>query len=402
MVRHYATKLKLVRFRETFDSSYRGIYDTIGLYGTGYPTESSMTNPMTLTITEQVTQLLRAGIRSGRWRGALPGKIVLARDLGVSPMTVTRALDSLEEAGVLEPALAGRRRKILTSLKETTKHFRVGIFPFSNLSRSSALLLEIQNILAQHQFAVVPAKKSLVACRMEINLIADVVSNTDCDAWVVHAAPVRVLEWFAKQGKPVFGFFGEPKGLAVAGTGPDRLQAISEAVNTLTALNHHRIVLIDYTYHGDPVEQKCAHDFLSSLRAHGIATGPYNHPDWSLSAEGLQRCITRLFAHTPPTALIVETPLLFHSLLSLLAQRRICVPRDVSMVCMDYDRTFEMFTPSVAHMKWDFTNSAKALNRWLGSLECGTVKRTQSFPKARFITGGTIGPARRERANAGK
>jgi len=36
------------------------------------------------SVTDQVTELLRKGMREGRWRGTLPGRNQLAEELGVN------------------------------------------------------------------------------------------------------------------------------------------------------------------------------------------------------------------------------------------------------------------------------------------------------------------------------
>ncbi len=65
------------------------------------------------SITEQVARVLREGLRQGRWRGTVPGRIRLAAELGVNHKTVQAALRLLEQEGLLAPQGNGRVRRIV-------------------------------------------------------------------------------------------------------------------------------------------------------------------------------------------------------------------------------------------------------------------------------------------------
>lgn len=51
------------------------------------------------SVTDQVAAVLLDGIRQGRWGDAMPGRLALARELGVNHKTVETALKGLEKAG---------------------------------------------------------------------------------------------------------------------------------------------------------------------------------------------------------------------------------------------------------------------------------------------------------------
>lgn len=61
-----------------------------------------MVNKCFNTVTEQVAQALRDGIREGRWQGTMPGRNRLAAELGVKHKTVKAALETLGREGLLE------------------------------------------------------------------------------------------------------------------------------------------------------------------------------------------------------------------------------------------------------------------------------------------------------------
>jgi DNA-binding LacI/PurR family transcriptional regulator len=62
---------------------------------------------------EQIAAHLREELGHGRWSGTMPGRIELARQLGVGITSMEEALRQLERDGVLAPQGAGRMRRIL-------------------------------------------------------------------------------------------------------------------------------------------------------------------------------------------------------------------------------------------------------------------------------------------------
>ena len=124
----------------------------------------------------------------------------------------------------------------------------------------------------------------------------------------------------------------------------------------------------------------------------GIATGDYNLPDWEEGAEGFQRALDSLFQATPPTALILDEPFLFHAAHHYLAQCGLKVPQDVSLVSVDGSRDFDWCRPTIAHVAWDYRPVVRRIMKWAGNVARGVDDTRQSFTKAKYVEGGTVGP----------
>jgi DNA-binding LacI/PurR family transcriptional regulator len=69
------------------------------------------------------------------------------------------------------------------------------------------------------------------------------------------------------------------------------------------------------------------------------------------------------------------------------------VPGDVSLACTDDDPAFEWFTPGVAHIRWDRRALLLRIVRWAANVSRGKTDIRQSFTKAKFVDGGTVGPS---------
>ena len=135
--------------------------------------------------------------------------------------------------------------------------------------------------------------------------------------------------------------------------------------------------------------------FLDELEAFGIATGAYNLPDWEDCPDGLHDRIDSLFRYTPPTALIIGEVPIYIAVERHLARLGLLTPRDVSLVCLDPNPFMIWSRPVVSHISWDSGPMIRRIVGWANNVARGKDDRRQSFTKAEFVEGGTIGPVRR-------
>lgn len=348
-----------------------------------------------LTIAEQVAAHLREEISRGRWSETMPGKHHLAEELEVNNKTVEAALWQLEEEGLLEGQGAGRKRRIVVPEGGfDAPALRVAILgyePPGQLPPQWALAMRQQLLDQGHSPFFVG--KSLSELGMDLRRVARLVKRTPADAWVVAAASREVLEWFAQQETPAFALSGGRGGLPIAGTGPDKAPPYAEATRRLVALGHRRISFLCYRPVRLPQPVKSVQAFLDELEAAGIATGEFNLPDWEENREGFGRVLDSLFGLTPATALILDEAHLYNAAHHHLATRGLRVPHDVSLICTDPDPAFVWCDPSVAHIRWDYRLVMRRIIRWVDNVALGKNDRRQSFTKAEFVDGGTVGRA---------
>jgi len=178
----------------------------------------------------------------------------------------------------------------------------------------------------------------------------------------------------------------------VAAIGPDIVTAMRAAAQRLIALGHQRIVALSRRERGtEPPASDRA--LLEEMAKHRLPTGPYNLPDWDPTPEGLRRILNELFRVTPPTALVIDEAFLFHAAKEHFAQRGIFAPKDVSLICVDGDPTFDWCEPSVAHLRWDSRPCVRRIVRWANNVARGKEDLRQTLTKAEFVDGGTVGRA---------
>lgn len=347
------------------------------------------------SITEQVAAHLRDGLARGQWTGTMPGRDALAANLGVSPKTVQRALEMLEEAGMLGKQGAGRRRRITLSPRlAAARPLRVAILLGEAADRRSDYQVELRHELAEAGHAAVYPPKGMEDLGMEVKRIARMVERVQADAWVVTAGSLEVLSWFQERGLPTFALFGRRRGFTMAGGGPDKPPAIAAATRRLIELGHRRIVLLVRRRRRLPHPGASEQAFLDELAEHGIVPTAYHLPDWEATMDGFHGRLEALFRVTPPSAMIVDEVPFFAAVQQFLARRCLQVPEDVSLVSTDADLSFDWCRPSVSHIRWDSAPVVSRIVAWAGNVSRGKKDLRQISTPAEFVAGGTIGPVR--------
>lgn len=352
----------------------------------------------TSTKVEQAAEYLRGELRKSRWTERMPGRRVLTSEMGISHNTVQRALEQLEAEGLLVSEGSGKRRRICLGQAIQPKSLRIGILLYDKRELPQFENRNVRNLLESAGHTVDYGERDLQYLRMDPERVAKFVRSQPADAWVVNAGTPRVLEWFADQPLPAFALFGTKAGLPMAGASPRKVPALTEAVRHLIGLGHRRIVMLVREDRRKPQPNGYEQAFLDELGRAGIRTGGYNLPDWGDSPEELHRGLEALFQYTPPTALIISEPKLFFAVRDHLAQRGVVAPRDVSLICEDPDPNFTWCRPEVAHITWSQRTIVRRVVRWAENVARGRKDVRQTFAKASYVHGGTVGPARKEEA----
>ena len=345
------------------------------------------------TIAEQVATHLRREVLRGVWSGEMPGVNRLAPELGIDDKTVEVALRQLEKEGLLVGQGRGRRRKIVLPENHAPVALRVAMMNMDAPARGVAYMVELSHQLEMAGHIPCFADKTLEDLSMDPKRVARFVKKTGADAWIVSSGSRDVLQWFVDYEKPAFALFGRRSNLPIAAVGPDHVKAGRLLIRRLVALGHHRIIILTRKARRFPKPGQSERAQLEEMQAHGISTGPYNLPDWEETPEGFHRMVDGLFRVTPPTALIIDEPALFHTAMNHLARHGIVAPDQISLICTDPDPTFAWCRPTIAHLDWDYRPGVRRIVRWVDNIAKGKDDRRQTLTKIEIVEGGTMGPA---------
>jgi DNA-binding LacI/PurR family transcriptional regulator len=356
-----------------------------------------VSTPPFISITDQVTGHLRREILRGRWSGTLPGKHLLAAELGVNNKTIEVAMRQLEQSGLLLPRGAGRCRLITLPRdhRKPARTLRIALLLNDHeFDEKIKLVLEFKHALTEAGHTLITLPQSLTTLRFDPKLVAALVRKTEADAWLILAASRGVLEWFASQPVPAFAVFGNRVGVKIPSVSPNKPPVIAEATRHLIALGHRRIVLLTRRAGRLPHPTAGVAAYLDTLRGHGRQIGEFNLPDWEETNTGFHDCLRSLFKTTPPTALIVDEVPYFFATTQFLLRRGIRVPAEVSLICTDDDGTFAHCDPPVACMRWDMRPVIRRIVNWAANVSRGKADFTQTLTPAEFAPGGTLSRCR--------
>jgi DNA-binding transcriptional regulator YhcF (GntR family) len=352
------------------------------------------------SVTGQAVEILKDGMLTGRWKNTLPGRLLLAEELGVSEMTIEEAMRRLAKDGLLKAQGPGKRRLIiLPEGKEMQRDLLIRILAYESVDRGSGLLIDLVEKLNKAGFRADYAPKSMLDLGMDVKRVARMVNQNPADAWIVVAGSRHVLDWFNEQAMTVYAYFGQQSDISIAGCSGRR--DIESQVRCLVELGHRRIVLLAREEHIKPVPSSTAQNFIKALKNVGIEPGSYNLPEWGYRPEGLYRCLESLFKVTPPSALFVEEPGMLMAVRDYLSEHGMIVPRDVSLICNEQNPLFSWCNPPLAHYSFNLNSLNRRVVRWAKQIALGKDDRRQIFITAKFVDGGTIGPAPKGRSIQG-
>ena len=342
---------------------------------------------------DQLVQYLREEIVSGQLSGEMPGIKQLVKTLGVNSVTTTKAVQQLEREGLVIPQGNRRKRLIAKQAKPVAQSMRIGILYYDRHNHYRADALEVSQAITDSGHIPVPAPKNMQDLGMDAQRSIRHVKTVEVDAWVIFAGSSELLQWFADSGIPAFAIYGALTTVDIAGMAIRRIDLIDELIDRLVGLGHQRIVLLVREERRKPDYGLPEKTFLKRLESHGIQTGPYNIPDWEESPDGLEQCLHKLFAHTPPTAMLIGDAVMFHSVQTHLSRQGINSPEDISLICNDYTESFDWTSPRIAHFQWDYRPTIRRVTQWVKNISEGVEDTRRSYTKATFHEGGTIGPA---------
>jgi DNA-binding LacI/PurR family transcriptional regulator len=349
------------------------------------------------SLPDQIAEILLNGIRERRWCDVMPGRVALARELGVNHKTVETALKALEKVGWLEKQGLGRGRKINLLDGASVATLRIKILLYEKCDHARQDMLNLLHSLQEAGHLVSFAETTMRQLGMNVGRIARFVEKTGADAWIVVAGPSDVMDWFATRSTPVFALYGDMRKTRMASTGPRKHLAQEELMERLVSLGHRRIVMLVREERSNPIPNSPEQLFLDHLESRGISTSAYNLPNWGDTPEEFHHMIDSLFRHTPPTALIIDEVALFFATLQHLARIGIVAPDHISMVCTDPDPIFEWCRPTITHFAWDSGPLVKRVVNWANNVSRGKDDRRKSVTEVKFVIGGTIGPVPKAR-----
>lgn len=337
------------------------------------------------SVAQQLASYIRDELKQGRWSEKLPGRDRLAKELGVDASTVEKALRQLEKEGFLESQGPGKARRI-SAKGQAPDQTRVLIIAYEQADIHSGYVFnELRHRLtaAGHRLSFAP--KTLTELKHDPKKVLSMAKACAADAYIVHAGSRPILEAFSQSSLKIFALFGMMTNLPIAGTGPDMLPALREALHHLFAHGHEKIVMLVREQRHKAGFGAVQRVFIDELEQQGISTGSYNLPEWKDNPEGLRECLDSLFKVTPPSALLILDPILYLAVKNYLADQRGGTFREIALICTAYDPSFDWCVPPAPHFRWDHGLIAKRVSSWVNNVANGRQDTNKKLIKAKFV-----------------
>jgi len=350
------------------------------------------------TVASQIAAQLRAEIGRGTWRGWLPGERALAQTVQASRNTVRAAIEQLKSEGVLETVRGvGNRIATVPALDHAEQTKTVGVLipePIGSLRPMIALWIdELKDVLLGE------------GCRLRVHdgrqfyrpnpthALERLVEQNRHGAWVLTLSSEPMQRWFARRAIPclVAGSVYADVGLPFLDL--DYRAVCRHAAGVLLRLGHARLALLNReSRRAGDVDSELG--FLDAVRAAtgGAATGEitYHRDD----VESVRRALHRLLdRRAPPTGIIVSNSYAYLAAASIVAQRGLRIPRDISLISRDDDPFLGALAPAPARYTVSPHAFAKRmLAPILQLMNRDPVARPNAHLLPKFFAGGSVGP----------
>jgi LacI family transcriptional regulator len=323
------------------------------------------------TVASQLAVELRAELEKGTWPGWLPSERVLSRTLQASRNTIRAAIEQLKADGLIKP-VQGLGNRVVGQAKSSPDEKRtktVGVLipePIGRLRPLTALWIdELKDLLIEEGYRLRIHEGRQYYQTNPARVLERLIGQHAHSAWVLTLSSEAMQRWFARRGTPCLVAGSTYPDIALPHYDLDNRAICRHAAGILLRVGHRRLALLNRESRraGDVDSER---GFIEGVRRspHRDATAviAYHRDDVDSVARALRTLLKR---NNPPTALVVSNSYAYLSTASVLAQRGLRVPQDISLISRDDDPFLASLVPEPARYRVDPHSFAKKI---VGSL----------------------------------
>lgn len=352
--------------------------------------------PRRISLVEQVTDLLRRNLRSGRWPQQLPGEHQLSDQLQISRSTLRAALQALHREGLFRGG-RGRRRTVSrrpgpARSAGSTIIGAIMPVPLHRLSAQSIIILDelrrhLQQAGFELQLHIVPQTDRMAGRRR----LEQLVGRTRAACWILCSCSAELQRWFAAGHGPALVLGSCHEGVDLPFIRCDAAAACRHAAGLLRAKGHRHLgLLLPVSQFAGTLEIEVA--FRQATEDLPPAQAPVRFH--AGDAPAVERAIFGLMRpKLRPTAIVTMMPGDALATCSLLLSRGYRIPQEVSVVSIFDDPSLSFLIPPLSRYSYDDYQFARRMARLTIKLaqRSGRPRSISTLPH--FVTGATIGPA---------
>ena len=367
-------------------------------------------NPRHFTsLPAQVAVALREEIDRGVWSEWLPGERTLTESLQVSRKTLRKALAQLQREGRVE-AMHGLGNRIVARAKSTPSAAQgepvIALLTPDPLERmrpyTSLWVNHLKTLLIEKGARLRAFDGRKFFTQQPGKALEKLLAQHPAAGWLLANSTEATQKWFGERGIPCVIAGSCHPGVDLPQADLDHYALCRHAAGVLLGAGHRRVALLnERSGRAGDVESEAG--FIAGVREspHSDALPLVVHHEHSPASLG--KAVQHLLEMpSPPTALLVSNGASYLTVISVLAQRGLRVPRDVSVVSRDDEPFLEFMVPLPTRYATNPHAFAKRLIKpLLQSLagEAVVPRSTRILPA--YTKGGSLGvPGRAKGAEA--
>jgi len=355
-----------------------------------------MKRPSRKTLPEEVAEILANEIRDNRWGGVLPGYRSLGELLGVGRRAIQGALEILTTDRILLPANGTRARQINPDYRRThspDKRIRI-VAPVEReeldfVNRS--IITEFQLSLGR-EWNFEHRKTRAYHLKHPGKVLDQLVDRNPNCRWVFLSPTYVMARWAERSSLDIICLGGDVIGTSMRTLSVSASEIIATHTEQLLDLGHKRIC-IPFRPSSPEGTAKLNQRLSSLFTEHGV---PFNHlynlPTVRTSrSEGFWRLLEKLFASTPPTAIVATSVKWYLLIISYCQEKGINIPGDISLALQMDDPLVDWIRPKPPTIEFP-------IRRFVSKLDLWAARGPEAIPpgvtmlKPKFKNGQSIAP----------
>lgn len=354
--------------------------------------------PRRLSLSAQVTDILRKGIEDGTWQDYLPSERRLCELLQVSRPTVRTALHLLAKEGALDIRQGRRNRLLKTSTSKPQKINRlVGIITSQSVSLMTQALFQGVSDMRAHfaeqgftvEFLVVSPRSAIAQSRR----LNEFINQNRPICCVLLSASPEIQTWFLKNNVPAVVLGSCHPGVALPSMDIDYRSVCRHAAGIFLGKGHRQIAYLvpNSGFAGDLASEEGFKEAVAKYRDNqSVRSIILRHTG---TTHSIVSKLDTLLAHShPPTGIIISRPQHVIAIIIYLLKRGLSVPEKVSIIARDQDNLFSNVLPNVAHYSLKQETFAHRLTRLIQQMvdQGGYLEPEHHLMFPRYVPGGTV------------
>jgi len=338
--------------------------------------------PSRVSLVDQTIRIIQQLIETQAWSDTLPGEEDLRAQLGISRVTLRKALMELITQGWILQGGRGQRHQI-TSTAKHSKSTRSAITGVVCLSPYKELILSWTTRIIFDEI-----RKSLHArdCPMEFlnrpslwrgnpaKRLCQTTSKPNVSGWILFRTSPQIQHWFHENRLPCVVLGPCHQGVSLPSVEIDNAALGRHLAAEAARLGHHHIayVVIDPSI----ASSLGTIEGLRDLKPQDGRTGKVTVISDDNTVAGLRKALYQMMTQPDrPTLILVTQADQALPTMGILRELNLEIPRDVSLVVRDHEPFLDRCVPELSRYTFDWLRFGRAVAKTLESIIRGCSKQ---------------------------